>query len=128
MTAQYSLDCWQRCEVYYRSLWCHQSTDHDGGRAKGVFGSMHGFVEHIAPAAIAEDIHPGTAHAWLFLRKGESVQVKRLVYLLCDQTGNRFAISWRKDGRPVMFTVKAMDNARWQRIVTWLDLQDRTEA
>jgi hypothetical protein len=85
-------------------------------------------VERIAPVAIAEKIYPGHAHYWLILTKRSFVRSKRLVYLLCDKHGSGFGISWVKDERPVMHTVKAIDSARWQRIVTWLDLQEETEA
>lgn len=119
MSAEYSLEgCWRRYERYYHELWSRHLTDHDGG----VFGGMHAFVERIAPQAMAEDIYPGCAHAWLFLRKGKPIQEKRLVYVLCDQTGSLFAVRWRKDRRDLLYTVKAMDSARWQRIVSWLEL------
>lgn len=50
------------------------------------------------------------------------MQEKRRVYVFSDQHGSRCGIRWVKDGRIVMYTVKAMDSARWQRVVNWLDL------
>ena len=86
--------------------------------------SMRELVERIAPLAIEENIYPWNAHshAQLVLRKGEPVQDKQLVHLWCARRESRVAVSWYKDGRPAILTVRAMDNARWQRIVNWLDL------
>lgn len=120
MSAEILASQWRRIEGYYRDL---LSSIHDARTGPTyVCENMRAFVERIAPAAIAENIYPGHAHAWLILEKGMSLRLKRSVYILCDEHGSRFAISWRKDGRQVLFTIKAMDNARWRRIVTWLDL------
>jgi hypothetical protein len=102
---------WQYYEDFYRE---HQ---HEG---------MAAFIARIAPLAIAEEIYPSNRHWWLGLHKHHNHM--RAVYLLCDKHGSRFGISWYKDRLPVMHTVKAMDSARWQRTVTWLDLQEKTEA
>lgn len=83
--------------------------------------SMVAFVARIAPLAIAENIYPHRSLAWLGLRKAHR---PRSVLLLSNKHGSRFGIRWYKNERSVMYTVKAMDSARWQRIVAWLDVQD----
>src|SRR5688572_11387299 len=81
-----ALASWQRCEYHYRGLLCRQSTDYRCGRAKGVCGSMCEFIERTAPLASVENIYAWKphSHAWMALRKGEPVQRKRLVHLVCD--------------------------------------------
>lgn len=124
MSAEILARHWQRMEDYYRDL--QSSLDAPTGPAHR-FENMRAFVERIVPAAIAENIDPGHAHACLILTKGMFVRVRRSVYLLCNEQGSRFAISWRKDNRQVLFTIKAMDSARWQRIVNWLNVRDQTK-
>ena len=117
MTADdYLVRHWQSIENYYRDL---SSSTHD--RSARVCEGMRAFVERIAPAAMAENIAPGHAHAWLILLRWDRFRSERYVYLLCDEHGSRFAIRWLEDGRRVLFTIEPMDSARWQRIVTWLD-------
>ena len=93
---------------------------------RGRNEAMIAFVARIAPIAVAEKIHPNNRHFWLGLRK---LYRSTAVYLLCSHDGEWFGIMWYKDANLVKSeTVKGIDSACWQRIVSWLDSQNQMQA